>query len=60
MELLVDGVYQLGTRAVNSYIIDGDEGVTLVDTLTAKGGRQQSPTEQLVRGRVGAVWFYCL
>ena len=36
MELLVDGVYQLGTRAVNSYIIDGDEGVTLVDTLTAK------------------------
>lgn len=36
MELLVNGVYELGTRTVNSYIIDGDEGVTLVDTLTAK------------------------
>lgn len=36
MERLVAGVYQLGTRVVNSYIIDGDEGVTLVDTLTAK------------------------
>lgn len=36
MELLVDGLYQLGTRTVNSYIIDGDEGVTLVDTLTAR------------------------
>ena len=33
MELLIDGVYQLGTTMVNSYIIDGDEGVTLVDTL---------------------------
>ncbi|MEA2023487.1 MAG: MBL fold metallo-hydrolase [Actinomycetota bacterium] len=41
MELLVDGVYQLGTGIVNSYIIDGDEGVTLVDTL--------------VRGREGAI-----
>ncbi len=36
VELLVDGVYQLGTGMVNSYIIDGDEGVILVDTLTAK------------------------
>ena len=36
MEVLVDGVYQLGTRVVNSYIIDGDEGVVLVDTLTTK------------------------
>jgi glyoxylase-like metal-dependent hydrolase (beta-lactamase superfamily II) len=41
MELLTDGVYQLVTRMVNSYIIDGDEGVTLVDTL--------------VRGREGAI-----
>jgi glyoxylase-like metal-dependent hydrolase (beta-lactamase superfamily II) len=39
MELLVDGVYQLGTGMVNSYIIDGDEGVTLVDTLTSKRER---------------------
>ena len=41
MELLTDGVYQLGAGMVNSYIIDGDEGVTLVDTL--------------VRGREGAI-----
>ena len=41
MELLIDGVYQLGAGMVNSYIIDGDEGVTLVDTL--------------VRGRDGAI-----
>lgn len=41
MELLVDGVYQLGAGMVNSYIIDSDEGVTLVDTL--------------VRGREGAI-----
>ena len=41
MELLVDGVYQLGAGMVNSYIIDGDEGVTLVDTL--------------LRGREGAI-----
>jgi hypothetical protein len=40
MELLTDGVYQLGAGMVNSYIIDGDEGVTLVDTL--------------IRGREGA------
>lgn len=41
MELLMDGVYQIGAANVNSYIIDGDEGVTLVDTL--------------VRGREGAI-----
>jgi glyoxylase-like metal-dependent hydrolase (beta-lactamase superfamily II) len=41
MELLIDGVYQLNGGMVNSYIIDGDEGVTLVDTL--------------VRGREGAI-----
>ncbi len=33
MEPLIEGVYQLGTGMVNSYIIDGDEGVTLVDAL---------------------------
>lgn len=43
MELLVDGVYQLGTRAVNSYIIDGAEGVTLVDTLTARREDASNP-----------------
>ena len=31
MESIVDGVYQVG-GAVNSFIIDGDQGVTLVDT----------------------------
>jgi glyoxylase-like metal-dependent hydrolase (beta-lactamase superfamily II) len=41
MELLTDGVYQLSAGMVNSYIIDGHEGVTLVDTL--------------VRGREGAI-----
>jgi glyoxylase-like metal-dependent hydrolase (beta-lactamase superfamily II) len=41
MEPLIEGVYQLGAGMVNSYIIDGDEGVTLVDTL--------------IRGREGAI-----
>lgn len=36
MDPLVDGVYQLGTWMVNSYVIDGDEGVILVDTLGSK------------------------
>lgn len=35
MALLVDGVYQLGTWMVNSFLIDGDEGVILVDTLAS-------------------------
>jgi len=30
---LSNGVYQIGSGMVNSYVIDGDEGVTLVDTL---------------------------
>ena len=33
MEPLSNGVYQIGSGMVNSYVIDGDEGVTLVDTL---------------------------
>jgi glyoxylase-like metal-dependent hydrolase (beta-lactamase superfamily II) len=41
MELLIDGVYQIGLGGVNAYIVDGDEGVTLVDTL--------------IRGRQGAI-----
>ena len=36
IESVVDGVYQLGSGYVNSYIIDGDEGVTLIDTLLPK------------------------
>lgn len=30
---IVSGAYQIGSRFVNSFIVDGDEGVTLVDTL---------------------------
>jgi glyoxylase-like metal-dependent hydrolase (beta-lactamase superfamily II) len=33
---VTDGVYQLSSGYVNSYMIDGDEGVTLVDTLVPK------------------------
>jgi glyoxylase-like metal-dependent hydrolase (beta-lactamase superfamily II) len=32
-ESIFDGVYQVGPGYVNSFIVDGDEGVTLVDTL---------------------------
>ena len=45
IEAIVDGVYEIGTRAVNSYIIDGDEGVTLVDTLVS--GREALIEESL-------------
>jgi glyoxylase-like metal-dependent hydrolase (beta-lactamase superfamily II) len=45
MELLVEGVYQLGTRMVNSYVVDGDEGVTLVDTLVPR--REGAITQSL-------------
>jgi glyoxylase-like metal-dependent hydrolase (beta-lactamase superfamily II) len=45
MELLTDGVYQLGGGMVNSYIIDGDEGVTLVDTLVR--GREDAIAQNL-------------
>ena len=33
---VADGVYQLSSGYVNSYLIDGDEGVILVDTLGPK------------------------
>lgn len=33
MDAIISGVHLVATRSVNSYIIDGDEGVTLVDTL---------------------------
>jgi glyoxylase-like metal-dependent hydrolase (beta-lactamase superfamily II) len=33
MDAIISGVHLVSTRSVNSYIIDGDEGVTLVDTL---------------------------
>ncbi|HEX6300483.1 MAG TPA: MBL fold metallo-hydrolase [Acidimicrobiia bacterium] len=36
VETVASGVYQIGPRFVNSFIIDGDEGVTLVDTLLPK------------------------
>ena len=32
-ESIFDGVYQVGSGYVNSFIVDGDEGVILVDTL---------------------------
>lgn len=36
VESLADGVYRIGPGYVNAYIVDGDEGVTLVDTLLPK------------------------
>ena len=33
IETVVDGVYQLASGYVNSFLVDGDEGVVLVDTL---------------------------
>jgi glyoxylase-like metal-dependent hydrolase (beta-lactamase superfamily II) len=45
MELVGDGGYQLGTAMVNSYIVDGDGGVTLVDTLI--GGREGAIAQSL-------------
>ncbi len=33
METITTGVHQISSSNVNSFIIDGDEGVTLVDTL---------------------------
>ncbi len=35
-ESVVAGVYRVGPGYVNSYIVDGDEGVVLVDTLLPK------------------------
>ncbi|MDX1467774.1 MAG: MBL fold metallo-hydrolase [Acidimicrobiia bacterium] len=32
VESIVDGVYQIGSAPVNSFLIDGDEGIVLVDT----------------------------
>ena len=45
MELLIEGVYQLDAGMVNSYIIDTDEGVTLVDTLVR--GRESAIAQNL-------------
>ena len=46
MELLVDGVYEIGSRGGgDAYIVDGDEGVTLVDTLVP--GREGAIAESL-------------
>jgi len=36
LESIAAGVYQISPRSVNSFIIDGDDGVTLVDTLLPK------------------------
>lgn len=36
MDAIISGVHLVSTRSVNSYVIDGDEGVTLVDTLLPK------------------------
>ena len=42
MEAILDGVYQV-SRGVNAFIIDGDDGVTLVDTgLPKQQGRIES------------------
>ena len=46
MDLLVDGVYEIGSRGGgDAYIVDGDEGVTLVDTLVP--GREGAIAESL-------------
>ena len=36
IETVVNGVYQLGSGYVNSFLVDGDDGVVLVDTLLPK------------------------
>lgn len=36
MDTIITGVHQIGPGYVNSFILDGDEGVTLVDTLLPK------------------------
>jgi len=36
VQSIAHGVHQVGGRCVNSFIIDGDEGVILVDTLLLK------------------------
>ena len=46
---LSNGVYQIGSGMVNSYVIDGDEGVTLVDTLVPN--REGVITESLKENR---------
>jgi hypothetical protein len=52
IEPIVEGVYELGTRTVNSCVIDGDDGVTLVDTLVSgKGGLIEESLKELGRSR---------
>ena len=36
LEKVVDGVHQIASGYVNSFLIDGDEGVVLIDTLLPK------------------------
>lgn len=36
MESIISGVYRIRSGYVSAYVIDGDEGVTLVDTLLPK------------------------
>jgi glyoxylase-like metal-dependent hydrolase (beta-lactamase superfamily II) len=36
VDAIIPGVHLISTRRVNSYVIDGDEGVTLVDSLLPK------------------------
>jgi glyoxylase-like metal-dependent hydrolase (beta-lactamase superfamily II) len=36
MDIIISGVYRISAGYVNAYVIDGDEGVTLVDTLLPK------------------------
>ena len=46
MEPLIDGVYEIGSRGGgDAYIVDGDEGVTLVDALVP--GREGAVAENL-------------
>lgn len=36
MDAIISGVYRIRSGYVSSYVIDGDEGVTLIDTLVPK------------------------
>lgn len=47
VESVADGVYRIGPGYVSAYLVDGDEGVTLVDTLLPK---KQGVVEEGLRG----------
>lgn len=44
MESIIGGVYRIRGGYVSAYLIDGDEGVTLVDTLLPRGEKRIAET----------------